>query len=474
MSLITSFQPPFSLGCDIVFYFCGLVAMENDGVFLIDAANAFNRVNRAAVLWNVQFLCPPLKYILINTYRNPSRIFVCDNTGKCREFSSREGTTQGCPLAMAMYAVALIPLVRELKELATQVWYADDATGVDKLENLKAWFDKLLERGPLYGYFPQPKKCVLIVREEKLKLAKELFKSMGIEITTVGKRHLGAALGSETFKKEFIEEKVKEWISQVRVLAKFAASQPHAAFSAFTHCLQGRWTFISRTIPGAEAFLTELEKAIREEFIPAILKRPISENERELFSIPARFGGLGISNPCTAASMAFNFSCALSAPLVNLVLRQVNDFNPVELRSDQDLIKAEQDAARDFFWGKKIEALTNKFSHDTQKAIQQAKQKGASSWVTARPLHAHHTVLHKGDFRDALYIRYGWPAPFLPAHCACGAKFSLQHSLDCLRGGYRNLQHNEVRDVVAECLKPIMQESRLNLSSNLCQENHSN
>ena len=38
---------------------------EADGVFLIDAENAFNRINRAAVLWNCQFVCPSLKHSLI-------------------------------------------------------------------------------------------------------------------------------------------------------------------------------------------------------------------------------------------------------------------------------------------------------------------------------------------------------------------------------------------------------------------------
>jgi hypothetical protein len=264
-------------------------SLENDGVFLIDAANAFNRVNRAAVLWNV-FLCPPLKYVLINTYRHPGRIFVCDNS-KCVEFASREGTTQGCPLAMAMYAIALIPLVKELKPLAKQVWYADDATGADTITNLKIWFDKLLERGPLYGYFPQPKKCVLIVKAEKESLARETFQDTGVEITTIGKRHLGAALGSASFKKEFVQEKVEEWISQIKILSKFAITQPHAAFSAFTHCLQGRWTFVSRTVPGAGSLLAELEQAIREVFIPAIVGRSVSDDERKLLSFPARFGG---------------------------------------------------------------------------------------------------------------------------------------------------------------------------------------
>ena len=75
--------------------------------------------------------------------------------------------------------------------------------------------------------------------------------------------------------------------------------------------------------------------------------------------------------------------------------------------------------------------------------------------VTMAP-EAHHTVLHKGDFRDAIFIRYGWPVPFLSPTCCCGAPFSLQHSLDCLIGGYRTLQHNEVRDWLPTASKKLV------------------
>jgi hypothetical protein len=82
-----------------------------------------------------------------------------------------------------------------------------------------------------------------------------------------------------------------------------------------------------------------------------------------------------------------------------------------------------------------------------------ARQKGASSWVTAIPNEEHETVLHKGDFLDAISLRYGWDILSLPENCPCGQKFSIQHSLDCGLGGYRTLQHNEVRDLIAECLR---------------------
>ena len=40
---------------------------------------------------------------------------------------SEEGTTQGDPLAMAMYALSTVPLINRLEGLAAQMWFADDA-----------------------------------------------------------------------------------------------------------------------------------------------------------------------------------------------------------------------------------------------------------------------------------------------------------------------------------------------------------
>ena len=59
----------------------------------------------------------------------------------------------------------------------------------------------------------------------------------------------------------------------------------------------------------------------------------------------------------------------------------------------------------------------------------------------------------KSDFIDAVYNRYGWTLPNLPDACPCGATFDVQHALDCMRGGYRTIQHNEVRDVLSSVIK---------------------
>ena len=98
-----------------------------EAALLVDATNAFNCVNREAALHNISILCPALSTILNNPYAQPVRLFVVGEG----EIPSCEGTTQGDPLAMAMYAaLAVIPLICRLHTAVpetSQVWFADDA-----------------------------------------------------------------------------------------------------------------------------------------------------------------------------------------------------------------------------------------------------------------------------------------------------------------------------------------------------------
>ena len=80
---------------------------DTEAVIFVDAANVFNRLSRQVTLRNTQVICPALAPILINTYRNPSWLFV---DGEC--MLSKEGTTQGNPFTMAMYAIGIQPLIR--------------------------------------------------------------------------------------------------------------------------------------------------------------------------------------------------------------------------------------------------------------------------------------------------------------------------------------------------------------------------
>ena len=116
--------------------------------------------------------------------------------------------------------------------------------------------------GPPLGYFPNPQKCWLIVKPEKERPAKG--------ITTEGRKHLGAALGSREFFEEYVDEKVEAWVAQVTSLAEFATTQPQSSYVAFVFGLRHRWTFFLRTLPDIAPFLEPVELAITDLLVPAI------------------------------------------------------------------------------------------------------------------------------------------------------------------------------------------------------------
>ena len=99
------------------------------------------------------------------------------------------------------------------------MWYADDATGGGKLEQLRRWWDKLNECGPAFGYFPNAVKTWLIVKESQLALAKELFCDTGVQITTEGHRLLGAPVGTQQFCERYVEDAVASLKQPLETLA---------------------------------------------------------------------------------------------------------------------------------------------------------------------------------------------------------------------------------------------------------------
>ena len=132
---------------------------------------------------------------------------------------------------MSLYAINLQPLITLLgiRSSAKQCWYADDGTGAGALIDIRKWWDELLAAGPALGYYPNAK---------KFKEANDVFAGTGINITTEGRKHLGAALGQRSYLEEYVGGKVKEWISEVTLLAEFATSQPQACYAAFTFGLR--------------------------------------------------------------------------------------------------------------------------------------------------------------------------------------------------------------------------------------------
>ena len=124
----------------------------------------------------------------------------------------------------------------------------------------------LVEIGPLYGYFPNGSKTHILAKPQHAEAAREIFKDTGIVITTEGERYLGGAIGSPSFVRQLVEQKVDCWKKELEKLGKFADTQPHAAFAAFTHGLSSKWTYLLRVIDWEENQLDDIHYLLSHTF----------------------------------------------------------------------------------------------------------------------------------------------------------------------------------------------------------------
>ena len=144
----------------------------------------------------------------------------------------------------------------------------------------------------------------------------------------------------------------------------------------------------------------------------------------------------------------------ITSALVALIVQQESHFS-IDTLEAQRLAKSKvvhvtHQAQADF-----AACLHQSLSADLQRIMALSSEKGASSWLSALPVDEHGFALHKGAFRDALCLRYGWLPSGLPTQCICGEGFSVNHAMNCPTGGYPTLRHNELRDFTADALSEV-------------------
>ena len=151
---------------------------ETEAVLLVDATNAFNALNHESALHNIRYPCPALVTIII-IYCDSSDLYVDGHT-----LLSKEGTTQGDPLAMPIYALATIPLIKYLSSTSStmQVWYADDAAASGSLTSLCVCWDNLTSAGPAFGYFGNAKKTWLVTKDTHLENARNIIQDVSLQM----------------------------------------------------------------------------------------------------------------------------------------------------------------------------------------------------------------------------------------------------------------------------------------------------
>ncbi len=158
--------------------------------------------------------------------------------------------------------------------------------------------------------------------------AKELFPELTSEsgesnITTVGHKYLGSYIGTEEGKAEFMKKQIQSWEDDIKSLTEIASREPQLAYSAFLFGASKRWTFVARTTPDITENLKQLDWLISESFVPALIgKEYVTDTMRDVFRLPAKLGGLGISNISQTAELEYENSLLMTEELTDLIFSQ--------------------------------------------------------------------------------------------------------------------------------------------------------
>ena len=153
---------------------------------------------------------------------------------------------------------------------------------------------------------------------------------------------------------------------------------------------------------------------------------------------------------CQDADLQYQASMKTTAPLVEKIVSQVHE------TPDDTVVSALQQSVRrekNEVLRTRLHEIKNSLTLKTQRAVELASEKGASNWLTVIPIDEMGFTLNKGEFRDALKLRYDWEIADKPSICVC--VFHVDHAMVCRRGGFIIQRHNELRDLEADMLSMV-------------------
>ena len=205
-----------------------------------------------------------------------------------------------------------------------------------------------------------------------------------------------------------------------------------------------------------QQYLQEIEDAIRNRLLPAITGQPfIDDTLRNIMTLPARLGGLGIENPVVMADLEHANSVAVTSKLCDAILEQKMEYKP-EPEEQREVLASIKKIKNDLLKSM-AENIKQKLSPKEQRNLDWISEKGASSFLTCLPLGKLRFHLTRQEFHDAISVRYNMPivGDPRPEICCCGDKNTIEHALSCKKGGYVSLRNNCIRDYIAGELDSI-------------------
>ena len=105
----------------------------------------------------------------------------------------------------------------------------------------------------------------------------------------------------------------------------------------------------------------------------------------------------------------------------------------------------------------KIKVTDEKLPENIRTFIQQARDKGASSWLNALPIEEMDCILNQEEFKDALRlrVRYDQSLENIRSTCACGQTINVSHVLSSKKRGFVNERHDNIKNILTKLFNKV-------------------
>ena len=447
-------------------------AENNDKVLLkLDFSNAFNTVSREYVLQEVRNKFPSLARFAHWCYSQESKLFFGNHT-----VPSASGVQQGDPLGPLLFALAVQPLAKELKDLGLDicVFYLDDGVLAGNTRTVARALQLVQQRCSSIGLALNVKKCELVLPGSAAKedLGKLFPRGLLFDEASGNSRVLlhgcfellGSAIGDKDFCESYAQTKVHTATTLLNQLAEF--DDPQVATRLLRNCAGAcKVTHITRmTPPNLQAdALDSFDSKVKETFssVSGIIT---STEEWSQACLSIKHGGLGLrsaarhseaaylASTCSARDLCHrlsdSFQLRASEPvsLFGSSLASYNQKLPSESRVEADAVSSKRQQAL----SEALDQAAFKLRFDSldladQATITSGCQPGARGFWHAVP--SGRCIVPASEFREELRYRLCIPDREENSWCPFCDDI-IHHSRRCCAGGDRTIRHNGVRNIV--------------------------
>ena len=157
-----------------------------------------------------------------------------------------------------------------------------------------------------------------------------------------------------------------------------------------------------------------------------------------------------------AANIQFDASKKIAEPLKEMIIIQTETYRNPKVQEIKPSLRQQKNQHHELLAARVRESLLE----TKQRVMDLLGEKCSSSWLTALPLKDQGFNLHKGEFRDALSLRYGSHLKNLAHYRVCGVSFSTDHAMICPHGGMTIVRHNEIRDLTTNWMNEVCTDTK--------------